>query len=60
LPAPPIFVIGGGVAEAGEILRAPVEKAFLERLVGRRRRSCSLSSAARPASSARPDLARQR
>jgi glucokinase len=35
---PGIFVIGGGVADAGEILRAPVEKAFLERLVGRGRR----------------------
>jgi glucokinase len=35
---PGIFVIGGGVADAGEILRGPVEKAFLERLVGRGRR----------------------
>jgi glucokinase len=35
---PGIFLIGGGVADAGEILREPVEKAFLERLTGRGRR----------------------
>ena len=35
---PGVFVIGGGVADAGELLRAPVEKAFTERLTGRGRR----------------------
>jgi glucokinase len=35
---PGIFLIGGGVADAGEILREPVEKAFLERFTGRGRR----------------------
>jgi glucokinase len=35
---PAIFVIGGGVADAGELLRDPVEKAYLERLTGRSRR----------------------
>ncbi|WP_028934374.1 ROK family glucokinase [Pseudonocardia spinosispora] len=35
---PSVFVIGGGVADAGELLREPVEKAFLERLTGRGRR----------------------
>ena len=35
---PAIFVIGGGVADAGELLREPVEKAYLERLTGRSRR----------------------
>jgi len=36
---PAVFVIGGGVADAGELLREPVEKAYLERLTGRGRRS---------------------
>jgi glucokinase len=35
---PAVFVIGGGVADAGELLREPVEKAYLERLTGRGRR----------------------
>ncbi len=35
---PAIFVLGGGLADAGELLRGPAEKAFLERLTGRRRR----------------------
>jgi glucokinase len=35
---PGVFVIGGGVADAGELLREPAEKAFLERLTGRGRR----------------------
>lgn len=35
---PSVFVIGGGVADAGELLREPVEKAFLERFSGRGRR----------------------
>jgi glucokinase len=35
---PGIFVIGGGVADAGEVLREPVEKAFMERFTGRGRR----------------------
>jgi len=35
---PSVFVLGGGVADAGELLREPVEKAFLERLTGRGRR----------------------
>jgi glucokinase len=35
---PAVFVIGGGVADAGELLRDPVEKAYLERLTGRGRR----------------------
>jgi glucokinase len=35
---PAVFLIGGGVADAGELLRAPVEKAYLERLTGRGRR----------------------
>ena len=35
---PAVFVIGGGVADAGELLREPTEKAYLERLTGRGRR----------------------
>jgi glucokinase len=35
---PAMFVIGGGVADAGELLREPAEKAYLERLTGRGRR----------------------
>jgi glucokinase len=35
---PAVFVIGGGVADAGELLREPVENAYLERLTGRGRR----------------------
>jgi len=35
---PAVFLIGGGVADAGELLREPVEKAYLERLTGRGRR----------------------
>lgn len=35
---PAVFVIGGGVADAGELLRGPVEKAFQERLTGRGQR----------------------
>jgi glucokinase len=35
---PAVFVIGGGVADAGELLREPVEKSYLERLTGRGRR----------------------
>jgi len=35
---PGVFLIGGGVADAGEMLREPVEKAYLERLTGRGRR----------------------
>ncbi|HEY0573888.1 MAG TPA: ROK family glucokinase [Pseudonocardia sp.] len=35
---PAVFLIGGGVADAGELLRTPVEKAYLERLTGRGRR----------------------
>jgi glucokinase len=35
---PSVFVIGGGVADAGELLRVPAEKAFLERFTGRGRR----------------------
>jgi glucokinase len=35
---PSVFVIGGGVADAGELLRVPVEQAFLERFTGRGRR----------------------
>ena len=35
---PEVFVIGGGVADAGELLRAPAEKAFAERLTGRGKR----------------------
>jgi glucokinase len=35
---PAVFVIGGGVADAGELLREPVEKAYQERLTGRGRR----------------------
>jgi glucokinase len=35
---PSVFVLGGGVADAGELLREPVEKAFLERFTGRGRR----------------------
>jgi glucokinase len=35
---PAVFVIGGGVADAGELLRDPVELAYLERLTGRGQR----------------------
>jgi glucokinase len=35
---PGVFVIGGGVAGAGALLRDQVEKAYLERLTGRGRR----------------------
>jgi hypothetical protein len=30
-----VFVIGGGVADAGKLLRDPVELAYIERLTGR-------------------------
>ncbi|HZZ46213.1 MAG TPA: ROK family glucokinase [Pseudonocardia sp.] len=61
---PGIFVIGGGVADAGELLRGPIEKAFQERLVGRGRRPAAkvvlaqLSGEAGMVGAA--DLARQR
>ena len=32
---PGMFVLGGGVSDAGELLRAPAEAAFLTRLTGR-------------------------
>jgi len=32
---PDMFVLGGGVSDAGELLRAPAEQAFLARLTGR-------------------------
>jgi len=32
---PGMFVLGGGVSDAGELLRAPAEEAFLSRLTGR-------------------------
>jgi glucokinase len=35
---PGVFVLGGGVADAGELLRSPVEQAFHERLTGRGQR----------------------
>jgi glucokinase len=35
---PAVFVIGGGVADAGEMLRDPVELAYIERLTGRGQR----------------------
>jgi glucokinase len=35
---PAVFVIGGGVADAGELLRDPVELAYIERLTGRGQR----------------------
>lgn len=35
---PAVFVIGGGVADAGEMLREPIERAFHERLTARGRR----------------------
>jgi glucokinase len=38
---PAVFVIGGGVADAGELLRDPVELAYLERLTGRGQRPSS-------------------
>ncbi|HTF47274.1 MAG TPA: ROK family protein, partial [Pseudonocardia sp.] len=35
---PAVFVIGGGVSDAGELLRDPVELAYIERLTGRGQR----------------------
>lgn len=36
---PAMFVLGGGVSDAGELLRGPVEAAFLSRLTGRAHRT---------------------
>lgn len=36
---PGMFVLGGGVSDAGELLRAPAEEAFLSRLTGRAHRT---------------------
>ena len=36
---PEMFVLGGGVSDAGELLRAPAEAAFLSGLTGRRYRT---------------------
>ena len=36
---PGMFVLGGGVSDAGELLRAPAEEAFISRLTGRAHRT---------------------
>lgn len=36
---PGMFVLGGGVSDAGELLRAPAEAAFISRLTGRAHRT---------------------
>ncbi|HEY2206226.1 MAG TPA: ROK family glucokinase [Pseudonocardia sp.] len=60
---PGMFVIGGGVADAGELLREPVEKAYLERLTGRGQRPAAKVVMARLGGEAgivgAADLARQ-
>lgn len=61
---PGMFVLGGGVSDAGELLRAPAEEAFLSRLTGRAHRTPPLVAVAELGGEAgivgAADLARRR
>ncbi len=61
---PDMFVLGGGVSDAGELLRAPAENAFLSRLTGRAHRTAPAIAIAKLGGEAgmvgAADLARRR